>query len=124
MKAEPNLVLAFSTAMALTLLVVTAGVFGRPDFLVRYAVIALGFSAGYVALNSWIERRAAAPPPPMIPERVKGFPLAMAIPALILGFAAVPVLLPGRDVALLVIIATVLFGLTARSAMRVKRAET
>ncbi len=124
MKIEPNLVLAFSTGMALTLLVLTAGVFGRPDFLVRYAVIAVGFSACYVALNTFIERRAPAPPPPMIPERVVGIPIAMAIPLIVMTFAAVPVFLPGRDVALLVIIATVLFGLTVRSAMRVKRAES
>ncbi len=124
MKIEPNLLLCVSTAMALILLVLTAGVFGRPDFQVRYAVIAVGFSACYVALNTWIERRAVAPPPPMIPARVVGLPLAMAIPLLILTFAAVPVLLPGRDVALLVIIATVLFGLTVRSAMRVNNSPS
>lgn len=122
MKIEPNLVLAFSTGMALTLLVLTAGVFGRPDFLIRYAIMAVGFSACYVALNTWIERRAPVPPQPMIPERVIGLPLAMVIPLLVLTFAAVPVILPGRDVALLVIIATVLFGLTVRSAMRVRPA--
>ena len=124
MKVEPNLVLAFSTGMALTLLVLTGGVFGRPDFQVRYAVMALGFTLGYVVLNTILERRAPAPPPPMIPVRVVGIPIAMAIPVMILTFAFVPVLLPGRDVALLVIIGTVLFGVTIRSAMRVKRAET
>lgn len=120
MKIEPNLVLAFSTGTALTLLVLTAGVFGRPDYQLRYAIIAVVFSACYVALNTLIERRAPAPPPPMIPERVVGVPVAMVIPLIVLAFAAVPVFLPGRDFALLVIVATVLFGLTARSAMRVK----
>lgn len=114
MTVEPNRVLAFSTGMALTLPVLSAGVFGRPDFLVRYAVMAVGFSACYVALNTWIERRAPAPPPPMIPAHAVGMPLAMVIPVLVLTFAAVPVIVPGRDVALLVIIATVLFGLTVR----------
>jgi len=117
---EPNLLLAFATGTALTLLVLTAGVFGRPDFLVRYVIIAAGFSACYVAMNTWIERRAAAPPPPMIPAEVAGVPWAMTIPLLVLLAAAAPVILPGRDFALLVIIATVLFGLTVRSAMRVR----
>ena len=124
MKVEPNLVLAFSTLMALTLLVLTAGVFGRPDFQVRYALMAVGFTVAYVMLNTFLERRAPVPPPPMIAARLVSIPLAMAIPVLILAFAAVPVFLPGRDVALLVIIGTVLFGVTIRSAMRVKRAET
>ena len=124
MKVESNLILAFSTGMALTLLVLTAGVFGRPDFLERYVLMTMGFSALYVGLNTWLERRAAVPPPPIIPERVIGLPLAMIIPALVLTFSAVPVILPGQDVALLVIIGTVLFGLTVRSAMRVKRAES
>jgi hypothetical protein len=120
-RVEPNRVLAFSTGLALTLLVLTAGVFGRPDFQIRYALIAIGFSACYVALNSWIERKAAAPPAPLIPDRVIGLPFAVVIPLVILIFAAVPVFLPGRDFALLVIIATVFFGLTVRSAMRVRR---
>lgn len=122
MKTEPNLVLAFSTGMALTLLVLTAGVFGRPDFLMRYVLMAIGFSALYVGLNTWLERRAPVPPPPIIPARVIGLPLAMVIPVLVLTFSAVPVILPGQDVALLVIIGTVLFGLTVRSAMRVRPA--
>lgn len=122
MKVESNLILAFSTGMALTLLVLTAGVFGRPDFLVRYVLMAIGFSALYVGLNTWLERRAAVPPPPIIPARVVGLPLAMVIPVLVLTFSAVPVILPGQDVALLVIIGTVLFGLTVRSAMRVRPA--
>jgi uncharacterized membrane protein len=46
----------------------------------------------------------------------------MVIPVLVLTFSAVPVILPGQDVALLVIIGTVLFGLTVRSAMRVRPA--
>ncbi len=122
MKVESNLILAFSTGMALTLLVLTAGVFGRPDFLVRYVLMAIGFSALYVGLNTWLERRAAVPPPPIIPAQVVGLPLAMVIPVLVLTFSAVPVILPGQDVALLVIIGTVLFGLTVRSAMRVRPA--
>jgi hypothetical protein len=122
LKVESNLILAFSTGMALTLLVLTAGVFGRPDFLVRYVLMAIGFSALYVGLNTWLERRAAVPPPPIIPAQVVGLPLAMVIPVLVLTFSAVPVILPGQDVALLVIIGTVLFGLTVRSAMRVRPA--
>ena len=124
MKIESNQALAFSTGMALILLVLTAGVFGRPDFFVRYVLVAAGFSAAYVVINTLIERRAAVLPPPMIPDRVVGVPLAMAIPLLVLSFAAAPVILPGQDFALLIIIATVLFGLTVRSAMRVRRAET
>lgn len=58
----------------------------------------------------------------MIPEKVVGLPFAMIIPMIVLVFAAVPVFLTGRDFALLVIIATVLFGLTVRSAMRVRKA--
>lgn len=64
MKIEPNRLLAFSTGMALILLVLTAGVFGRPDFLMRYTIIAVVFSACFVVMNTWIERRAVAPPRP------------------------------------------------------------
>lgn len=124
MKIEPNKALAFSTGMALILLVLTAGVFGRPDFLLRYVLVAAGFSAAYVVINTVMERRAAVLPPPLIPDRVVGLPIAMTIPLLVLSFAAAPVILPGQDFALLIIIATVLFGLTVRSAMRVRRAET
>lgn len=122
MRLEVNLLLAIATGFALALLVMTAGVYGRPDYLVRYAVIAVGFSASYVLLNTIIERRSAAPPKPMLPEDLIGIPWAATIPLFILTSAAVPILLPGRDFALLVIVATVLFGLTVRSAMRVRRA--
>jgi hypothetical protein len=120
LKVEPNVVLAFSTGTALILLVLTAGLFGRPDYQLRYALMAAVFSACYVGLNTLIERRAAASPAPMIPAHVVGVPLAMVIPLLVLSFAALPVFLPGRDFALLIIVASVLFGLTVRSAMRVR----
>ncbi|ADL01219.1 hypothetical protein [Brevundimonas subvibrioides] len=119
MKVEPNLLLAVATGTALTLLVLTAGTFGRPDYLFRYSVIAIGFSACYVALNTLIESRAVAPPAPMVSRDVRSLPWAAFIPAFMLLAAAVPVILPGRDFALLVIVCTVLFGLTVRSAMRV-----
>ena len=123
MKVEPNLLLAVSTGTALVLLVLTAGTFGRPDYMFRYSVIAIGFSACYVALNSMIESRAVAPPQPMVSREVRSLPWAAFIPAFVLLSAAVPVILPGRDFALLVIVCTVLFGLTVRSAMRVRPAE-
>ena len=122
MKVEPNLLLAVSTGTALVLLVLTAGTFGRPDYMFRYSVIAIGFSACYVALNSMIESRAVAPPQPMVSREVRSLPWAAFIPAFVLLSAAVPVILPGRDFALLVIVCTVLFGLTVRSAMRVRSA--
>ncbi|AQR61992.1 hypothetical protein BZG35_10300 [Brevundimonas sp. LM2] len=122
MKLEPNLLLAVATGTALILLVLTAGTFGRPDYLFRYSVIAIGFSACYVALNTVIERRAAAPPEPMVSRDVRSLPWAAFIPAFVLLSAAAPVILQGRDFALLVIVCTVFFGLTVRSAMRVRPA--
>lgn len=121
-RLEPNLLLAVSTGVALVLLVMTAGVFGRPDYLLRYCVIAVGFSACYVVMNTVIEKRAAFAPRPMILPDTPGTAVwALLIPILVLIAAAAPVILPGRDFALLVIIATVLFGLTVRSAMRAIR---
>jgi hypothetical protein len=124
LKVEPNLLLAVATGTALVLLVLTAGTFGRPDYLFRYSVIAIGFSACYVVLNTLIESRAAAPPQPMVSREVRALPWAAFIPAFVLLSAAVPVILTGRDFALLVIVCTVLFGLTVRSAMRVRPAGT
>ena len=120
MKVEPNLLLAIATGTALILLVLTAGTFGRPDYLFRYSMIAAGFSACYVMLNTVIESRAVAPPTPMVSTEVRTLPWAVFIPAFVLLSAAVPVILTGRDFALLVIVCTVLFGLTVRSAMRVR----
>ena len=117
---EPNLLLALSTGLALLLLVLTAGTYGRPEFMIRYLTMAFGFSACYVALNTLIERRSPAPPLPMIPRDVVGIPWAMVIPVATLAAAAVPVILPGRDLALVIIVATVFFGLTVRSAMRAR----
>jgi hypothetical protein len=44
----------------------------------------------------------------------------MVIPVATLSAAAVPLILPGRDLALVIIVATVFFGLTVRSAMRAR----
>lgn len=122
MKVESNLLLAIATGTALILLVLTAGTYGRPDYLVRYAAIAGGFTACYVALNMLLEGRAAVPPQPLIPAAPSGPPWALFIPAFVLLAAGAPVVLPGRDFALLVIVCTVFFGLTVLSTMRVRRA--
>ncbi|MNK09682.1 hypothetical protein D3C87_276510 [compost metagenome] len=122
-RIEPNLLLAVATAVPLALLVATASLFGEPGHTLKYLLLAVACTVGFVVFNGMMSRRMGLQRPPMIhPEAASTAVWASLFPlALILG-AAVPVFFPGHDYGLLVIIAAVWFGVTVQSAIKARQA--
>nr|WP_312294249.1 hypothetical protein [Brevundimonas diminuta] len=123
-RIEPNLLLAITTAFPLVLLIATATLFGAPGQLVKYLVIAVLVPAAFVPLNSMMAKRMGAQRSPMIhPETASTAVWASLFPALIILAAGVPVVFPGHDYGLLIIIAAIFFGGTVESAIKAARAR-
>lgn len=122
-RLEPNLLLAVSTGFALLLVVITASAFVTARGLVLNPLLAIVCAGGFVALNPMLQRRTGqAPRPPMIHPETRGAAIWGALfPMIVIALAAVPVFRPGHDYALLVIIAAVMFGVTAESAIKARR---
>ena len=123
-RLEPNALLALSTALALTLLVITTAVFGAPDQLIRNGVLALVSASGFIVLNPLLMKVMKLPPrPPLIdPAAPATAPWAAIYPLLVLAAAAIPVFWPGHNYGLLVVIAGVWCGATVDSALKARRA--
>ena len=123
-RIEPNLLLAIATAIPLILLIATATLFGIPGQLVKYVMIALIVPAAFVPLNSLMAKRMGMRRPPMIhPDAASTAVWASLFPALIILAAGVPLIFPGHDYGLLLIIAAVFFGGTVESAVKAARAR-
>src|SRR5690606_1852948 len=123
-RIEPNLLMAVATAIPLILLIATATLFGTPGQLVKYLAIAIIVPAAFVPLNGMMARRMGMQRPPMIhPEAASTAVWASLFPALIILAAGVPLVFPGHDYGLLVIIAAVFFGGTVESAVKAARAH-
>ena len=122
-RLEPNLLLAVSAGFALGMMVLTASAFGPENAMVRNPLLALVCAGGFVLLNPILQRRIgqAARPPMIHADAPGGAVWAGLFPAIIIAFAAAPILWPGHDYGLLVIIAAVMFGVTAESAIRARR---
>ena len=122
-RLEPNLLLAISAGFALLLVVITASAFGPEIGLIRNPLMAIICAGGYVLLNPMLQRRMGQPArPPMIrPDAPGGALWAALFPAILFLMAAIPVFRPGPDYGLLVIVAAVMFGVTAESAIRARR---
>jgi len=122
-RIEPNLLLALSTGLALVLVVVTASVYGATANLLRNALLAVICAGGFVLLNPLLQRRLKfAARPPMIDRASPGTAVwAGLFPLAVMFAAAVPIVWPGHDYGLLVIIAAVWFGVTAESALKASR---
>jgi hypothetical protein len=122
-RLEPNALLALSAAFALLLVVMATAVNGPAVALIRDPLLAIICAGGFVLLNPMLERAMKRPErPPMISSMQPATAAWAALfPMLILICAAVPVFWPGRDYGLLVIIAAVLFGATAESALKARR---
>lgn len=122
-RLEPNLLLAVSTAFSLLLVVITATAFGPPAGLIRNPLLAIICAGGFVLLNPILSRRLGqATRPPMIHPGSHGTALwATIFPMAVTTSAAVPVLWPGQDYGLLVIIAAVWFGVTVESAIKARQ---
>lgn len=121
-RIEPNLLLAVATAIPLILLIATASLFGAPGQLLKYLAIAVIVPAAFVPLNALMATRMGLRRPPMIhPDAASTAVWASLFPALIILAAGAPVIFPGHDYGLLVIIAAVFFGGTAESAIKAAR---
>lgn len=122
-RIEPNILLAASTGVALLLLIMTASLFGEPGRLFKYAISAILCVGLFVALNGRMARLMNRPKPqPMIRTGSPSTAIwAGLFPLALIAAAAVPVVSPGRDYGLLIVIAAVWFGVTADSAVRAAR---
>ena len=122
-RLEPNALLALSAAFALLLVVLTTAVYGPSIALIRNPLLAVICAGGFVLMNPMLERAMKRPARPPLISRDQPSTAAWAalFPMMILICAAIPVLWPGRDYGLLVIIAAVLFGTTAESAIKALR---
>lgn len=122
-RLEPNLLLAISTGCALILAVMTTILFGPPQAMLRNPLMAIICAGGFVLLNPRLARMMGQPPrPPMINAETPTSVLwATLFPLIVILLAAVPVFWPGHDYGLIVIIASVIFGVTAESAIKAAR---
>ncbi|MEQ7154307.1 hypothetical protein [Brevundimonas aurifodinae] len=124
-RLEPNLLLAISTGLPLLLLTLTSAVYGEPAPMWRYPFLAGLYTAMFVVLHRPLSKLMRMDPdrPPMIDMRAPTSALWAAIfPAVVTVLAVVPFFLRGWDYGLLVVIASVLFGYTVRSAMKAPKA--
>lgn len=121
-RLEPNLLLAVSTGIPLLLLLATASTYGEPGQAIKYAGLALACSIGFVVFNGVWSRRAGVVRPPMIhPDVAGGAVWAVGFPMMVIAAAAVPMIWPGHDYGLLVIVASVLLGVTVESALKARQ---
>ena len=120
-RIEPNLLLAIATGLPLLMLTLTATVYGAPGPAWRYPMLAGIYTAMFVGLHRPLSRlmRMRTDRPPMIDLRAPSSILWAAIfPAVIMLMAAAPYFLRGLDFGILVVLGSILFGQTVRSAMK------
>lgn len=121
-RIEPNLLLALTTAIPLILLIATATLFGAPGQLLKYVVIAVVVPAAFIPMNAVMRAKMGWVRPPMIhPDAASTAVWASLFPALIILAAGVPLVFPGHDYGLLIIIAAIFFALTVESAIKARR---
>lgn len=119
---EPNLLLAVTTAVALALLLTTASLFGEPGGALRYFIVAVVVVVAFLPLNALMRKKMGWERPPMIYRGAPGTALwAGLFPLLIMLGAAVPLIWPGHDYGLLIIIASLWFGATLESAIKARK---
>lgn len=121
---EPNLLLAVTTGFALILVTLTVSVYGSGPLL-RNALMAVICSGGFILLNPVLLRMMKITPrPPMIhPDAPGTAAWAALFPMIVISSAAVPVFWPGPDYGLLVIFASIWFGVTAESALKARQTD-
>ena len=120
---EPNFLLAVSTLIALILLIATAALFGAPGGAIKYPVIAVICVVAFVIGNGMVARRMGRVTPPMINlDTPATAAWAGGFPVVVMLFAAIPLIWSGYDYGLLIIIASVMAGVTVESALKARRA--
>lgn len=112
-----------TTGFALLLVIITATAYGPPGGQIRNPLVAVLCAGGFVLLNPILLRMMkVSPRPPLIHPDAPGTAVWAALfPLMVIVAAAVPVFWPGPDYGLLVLIAAIWFGATARSALKARR---
>jgi len=121
-RIEPNLLLAVSTVIALTLLIVTGAVFGAAGGAIKYPIIAVICVVAFLIGNGMLAGRTGRVTPPLINlDTPATAAWAGAFPMIVMAFAVVPLVWTGHDYGLLIIIASVIAGVTVESALKARR---
>lgn len=122
-RLEPNLLLAISTVISLALLIVTSSVYGAPGGALKYPIIAMICVIAFVFGNGMMARRMGRVTLPMINLDTPATAVwAGGFPVLVVLFAVIPLIWSGHDYGLLIIIASVMAGVTIESALKARRA--
>lgn len=121
---EPNLLLAVSAGLSLLLVLITTSLTEPSTTQLRNVLMAVICAGGFVLLNPILLRMMKITPrPPMIhPDSPGTVVWAALFPAIIAVMAVLPVLFPGPDYGLAVIVASVIFAVTVESAIKARRA--
>jgi hypothetical protein len=123
-RLEPNLLLAITCFVTLTLLLFTGSVFGEVGGVYKYPLMAAICIIAFVIGNALLQRQMKRTTPPMISlDNPRSAAWAGIFPIILMIFAGIPVFWPGHDYGLLVIIAGVMTGLTIESALKARNAE-
>jgi hypothetical protein len=121
-RLEPNLLVAVATGFALALLVASLSVFGAPSLWAKYVGAAVLCPVAYVLLNPVFFRKTRDAQPPLIHGEVRGIGVwAAMFPLSIMLVALAPIIWPGKDLGLLVVISAIWFGVTIESAIKARR---
>lgn len=122
-RLEPNLLLAITCFVTLALLMLTGSLFGEPGGALKYPLMAAICIIAFVIGNGLMQRRMKRTTPPMISrDNPRSAAWAGFFPMVLMIFAGVPVFWTGHDYGLLVIIGSVMTGLTIESALKARKA--
>ena len=124
MKLEANALLAVTTVLALTLIVLTACTFGPPEATPKYIGAALMSVLGFLFLNRlWMNSRKRKPKALINPHQPATVIMAMVFPLAMVLSAGLPVIAPNGDYGLMIIMAGVFTGLSIQSAVAARLAS-
>lgn len=122
-RIEPNLLLALTCLLTLALLILTGSVFGVPGGAIKYPLMAAICIIAFVIGNSLLQRRTKRVTPPMISlDNPRTAAWAGLFPMVLMILAGIPVFWTGHDYGLMVIIGSVMTGLTIESAIKARKA--
>lgn len=122
-RIEPNLLLALSCLLTLSLVMLTGAMFGEPGGALKYPLMAAIVIIAFVIGNGLMQRRMGRTTPPLISlDMPQTAVWAGLLPVLLMAFAAIPVFWPGHDYGLLIIIGSVMSGVAVESAIKARKA--
>lgn len=119
-RIEPNLLLAIATGIPLLLLTMTATVYGEPGPVWLNPVLAVLYTVIFVGLNKPLSKlmKLNADRPPMIsPLAPTSAIWAGIFPTIVTVMAVVPFFIRGFNYGLMVVIGSILLGITIQSAL-------